>query len=271
MCSQLVWAGYKNQEIDIEGGMGIGVLPHDITIYSPLTTHINFRGVPNPVGTLDLVTAENGRVRVGGWTFDYDEPSASVDIHVYIGGDVGSPNAVGYNMGPTNTLRDDVNNTYGVIGNHGYDFIITTDKRGAQPVYVYAINKGAGGNTLLGQTTVNIGDTSPIGSFDGVVVGEWGKLTVYGWAFDYDNTSAPIDIHVYVGGEAGSPGAVGYNMGPTNTFRGDVNDVYGISGNHGYSYTINTNMRGMMPVYIYAINIGSGGNTMIGMKHVDFS
>ena len=56
-------------------------------------------------------------------------------IHIF-----GSPNAVGYNMGPTNTLRDDVNNTYGVIGNHGYDFIITTDKRGAQPVYVYALS-----------------------------------------------------------------------------------------------------------------------------------
>ena len=269
LCSQLVWAGYKNQGIDIEGGSGIGVLPYDITVDSPMTSLIDMRG--NPVGALDLVTGENGKVRVGGWAFDYDEPSASVDIHVYIGGDVGSPNAIGYNMGPTNVYRSDVNDAYGTSGTHGYDYIITTDKRGVQPVYVYAITKGPGNNTLLGQTTVNIGDTSPIGSFDGVVVGEWGEFTVYGWAFDYDNTSAPIDIHVYVGGEAGSPGAVGYNMGPTNTLRGDVNDAYGISGNHGYSYTINTNMRGMHPVYIYAINIGSGGNTMIGMKHVDFS
>ncbi len=267
LCSQLVWAGYKNQGIDIEGGSGIGVLPYDITVDSPMTSLIDMRG--NPVGTLDLVTGENGRVRVGGWAFDYDEPSASVDIHVYIGGDVGSPNAVGYNMGPTNVYRSDVNSAHGITGTHGYDFIITTDKRGPQPVYVYAITKGPGNNTLLGQTTVNIGDTSPIGSLDGVITGEWGELTVYGWAFDYDNPTASIEIHVYVGGEAGSPNAVGFNMGPTNTLRSDVNNVYGISGNHGYSYTIDTNLRGWNPVYVYAINVGSGGNTLIGMRHVE--
>ena len=156
MCSQLVWAGYKNQGIDIEGGMGIGVLPHDITIYSPLTTHINFRGVPNPVGTLDLVTGENGKVRVGGWAFDHDNPTASVDIHVYIGGEAHSPDAAGFNMGPTNTLRPDVNDVYGISGNHGFSYTIDTNMRGWKPVYIYAINIGAGGNTIIGMKHVEL-------------------------------------------------------------------------------------------------------------------
>ena len=70
MCSQLVWAGYKNQGIDIEcnGGPGgePGVTPMDITINSTAVTQIDIRtatqvlsGDFNSDGKTDILTIES--------------------------------------------------------------------------------------------------------------------------------------------------------------------------------------------------------------------
>lgn len=67
LCSQLIWAAYKNQGLDIEvnGGDGgePGVTPHDITINSSKVTHVDFRQaldtVPN--GTYYLTNYNSGR------------------------------------------------------------------------------------------------------------------------------------------------------------------------------------------------------------------
>lgn len=66
MCSQLVWAAYKNQGVDIElnGGPGgeIGVTPKDITINSTMVTHVDFRADLNtvPDGTYYLTNYKSG-------------------------------------------------------------------------------------------------------------------------------------------------------------------------------------------------------------------
>jgi len=223
-----------------------------------------------PIGNYDGASGGIGRVRVYGWAFDYDDPSASLRIHVYVGGPAGSTNAIGYDVGVTTILRNDVNRIYDITGNHGFDFTISTTKRGSQEVYVYAINVGEGSSKLLGSKTVDIPTGKPIGSYDGAVGGV-STVRVYGWAFDYDDPSASLRIHVYVGGPAGSTNAIGYDVGVTTILRNDVNNTYGISGRHGFDYTVSTTKQGEQDVYVYAINVGEGGHKLLGTKTVTIS
>ncbi len=104
---------------------------------------------------------------------------------------------------------------------------------------------------------------NPQGVLDGVSGGA-GTINVSGWAFDRDNLGAPLEIHVYIGGQSGNSNAEGHNGIIANQGRGDVNAAYGCGDYHGFSATISTNKRGQQTVYVYALNIGSGDNVLIG-------
>lgn len=103
-------------------------------------------------------------------------------------------------------------------------------------------------------TNVNI----PFGCVD-VVEGGVGRIRVRGWAIDKDNTSTSLQIHVYIGGPAGSSN-VDVHVITANKLREDVNNVYGAGKYHGFDEYIPTTKTGSQPVYCYAINIGSGSN-----------
>lgn len=119
---------------------------------------VNIKPVYNPEGCVDSVWGDVGGVHVSGWAFDRDDVNASLSIHVYIGGDVGTSGAECHIIKAGNE-RSDVGAVYlGVGNNHGYSAEISTQKTGEQPVYVYAINVGSGGNTLLGQGTADISE-----------------------------------------------------------------------------------------------------------------
>lgn len=156
LCSQLVWAGYKNQGIDIEinGGPGgePGVTPHDIAVNSSMVSQVIFR---HPIGNYEEASGGSGSVWVKGWALDNNEPSSVIQIHVYIGGAYDDPNSVGFAFF-TNVVRPDVNAVYGVTGTHGFNYTISTSKQGTQSVYVYAIPAGDGTNVCLGQFVVYI-------------------------------------------------------------------------------------------------------------------
>ncbi|MBQ4528800.1 MAG: InlB B-repeat-containing protein [Clostridia bacterium] len=97
-----------------------------------------------------------------------------------------------------------------------------------------------------------------------------GSVSVRGWAFDRDDTGTSIPIHVYIGGPAGSSNAEGYEI-TANVLREDVNNVYGVGNYHGYDAKINTNKTGNQDVYIYACNIGSGENVLLGSRTVNIT
>lgn len=110
----------------------------------------------NPQGLADSINGGLGTIHVGGWAFDKDNVNASLQLHVYIGGAAGTQGAEGHVITAGNE-RPDVGSAYPGVGNyHGYDATIQTNKRGVQPVYIYAINVGGGGNILIGQKTVTI-------------------------------------------------------------------------------------------------------------------
>ena len=110
-----------------------------------------------PTGWLDSVTSDSvGRIHVKGWTLDADSPTTSLDVHVYIGGAAGDSNAEGHVI-KANLERSDIAAAYPGAGSaHGFDAVINTSKSGNQPVYVYGINVGAGGNALLNNSGARV-------------------------------------------------------------------------------------------------------------------
>ena len=100
-----------------------------------------------PLGWLESADALNdGRIR--GWALDRAVPSTSIDVHIYF--DRGTPQVRVYGA-TTNVYRADVNATYGVTGNHGYDFAIPSVLIDGYPhtVEVFAIDPHNTGNPLL--------------------------------------------------------------------------------------------------------------------------
>lgn len=111
----------------------------------------------------------------------------------------------------------------------------------------------------------------PTGCFDSVSSGSNNSVSVSGWAYDGDNTGKQIDVHVYVGGPAGSSSAYGVNLGAANAYRPDVHKAYKCGNYHGFSktFSVPASYGGTtQTVYVYAINIGGGSNKLIGTKSV---
>jgi hypothetical protein len=143
-----------------------------------------------PFGNFEGVVRAPGGVRVSGWTIDPDTASP-IDVHVYIDGAfAGAARA--------DRPRPDVgaaNPGYG--DNHGFDFIAPAPA-GDHTVCVWAINVGQGwDNPQIGCRTISVA-AEPFGNFESVAPALAGAR-VTGWTIDPD-TSAAIDVHVYVDG-----------------------------------------------------------------------
>lgn len=110
---------------------------------------------------------------------------------------------------------------------------------------------------------------NPEGCLDSVEGGA-GFIKVAGWGLDRDNSSAAIEIHVYIGGSAGESGAEGHRIYADKS-RQDVDNAVHCGANHGFEDSIATNKRGEQDVWVYAINIGSGDNTCLGKRTVTIS
>lgn len=116
----------------------------------------------NPQGVLDGVVGGEGTITISGWAFDADDLNSALEIHVYIGGRSGDLSAEGHNGIIANASRSDVNDVYGCGNNHGFYATITTNKRGSQPIYVYALNVGGGDNVQIGEGTVTVSEDTNV-------------------------------------------------------------------------------------------------------------
>ena len=105
-------------------------------------------GGSNPQGCIDAISAGAGSVYVSGWAFDRDNLPESLQVNVYIGGELHQICA--------NVSRTDVDAYYNVGEFHGFNTSISTSKTGWQEVAIYAINIGGGDHTYLGCSTVYI-------------------------------------------------------------------------------------------------------------------
>ena len=100
----------------------------------------------------------------------------------------------------------------------------------------------------------NQADRVPIGVLDAA-----NCSIIGGWAFDLDTSSGEIAVHIYKDGPAGSGSFLTYTS--TTGYRPDVNRVYGISGNHGYTVSTPQSLFDGRPhsIYVYGINSNPAG------------
>lgn len=222
--------------------------------------------VNNPIGNIDTASGGNGTMHFTGWAFDADNSNAPLEIHIYVGGPAGSGSVQAVQGFTANLASDDVNRAYGISGNHRFDATLEVPSLvGTHMVYVYAINIGSGNHTVLFADNITVTGHNPLANYEAVEA-QPGKVHVVGWTFDEDDPGKSLDVHVYIGGPAGS-GAPCYPI-KADKERSDVNKAFGISGNHGFDAWIDTDKTGDREIYVYPINVGGGVNACIGNKLV---
>ncbi|WP_237739287.1 hypothetical protein [Microbacterium yannicii] len=100
---------------------------------------------------------------------------------------------------------------------------------------------------------------SPIGNLE-ILESLPGELRVAGWAID-PHTADPIEVHVYAG-DVGTPFVADRD-------RPDVGSAYPSAGSrHGFDQRIPVSAPGATNVCAYAINVGPGGNKLLGCRTV---
>ena len=211
------------------------------------------QGVDNsPLGSIDTVKTNPATVTISGWTFD-PETSASIDIHAYVGGPVGTGAWGG--VFKADKVRDDIAQRWPGYGSrHGFEVNLPVTPT-PRDVCLYAYNVGQGGNTFLGCRTVSKPTGVPIGNVEASSL-SGRTATITGWALDPDIT-ASIPVHAYVNGGWG--GAF-----TANTPRADVGRVYsGYGDAHGFTAKVNVPV-GTSQVCIFGINDGLDGNPQLG-------
>ena len=226
----------------------------------------------NPCGSIEAIEETPEGVRLSGWVFDPDAPRESAEVHVYIGGPAGSSQAHNVYKLIANQERADVGKKYPNAGNyHGYSGIIPIT--GTEYIYIYFFNIGKGENVFLGSPQVTAKSDNPVGenhnpcgSIEAIEETPEG-VHLSGWVFDPDAPRESAEVHVYVGGPAGSSQAHNVYKLIANQERADVGKKYPNAGNyHGYSGIIP--ITGTEYIYIYFFNIGKGENVFLGSPQV---
>jgi GH25 family lysozyme M1 (1,4-beta-N-acetylmuramidase) len=231
---------------------------------------------PAPTGsydTLGVVQAPGAaRLQVTGWTLDRAAPATSTPVHVYVRSPDGSN--VGYAF-TADKFRPDVNQALGTLGNHGFNVQIDVLRTGTYSVCAYAIPVAplSLGNTALGCTSVTVTQTPPpLGYMDSAriqSVNGQDSIVVDGWTFDPAIPAASNPVHIYVTYPDGK--RIGYAFAADRS-RPDVNQVFRILGNHGFSTSTPLTQRGLYTVCSYGIGIAEfgSGNPLLGCKSLSY-
>ncbi len=156
-----LWSGrrlrqYRGGHNERYGGVTINI---DNDYVAGATAGSSSPSPDDPKGGYDSVDSPGrGQVRIVGWAFDPDAPTATLAITAYVGGKAGGRGAKRYDLGAVADLpRSDVGTAHPEAGeDHGFDATFITTKTGKQPVCLYAVNVGAGSDRRLGCKTVEI-------------------------------------------------------------------------------------------------------------------
>ncbi len=203
-----------------------------------------------PRGTVEKCEMQNGKLFIGGWAYDPNEPSKSIRIDVYSGN-------TSLKSITANVYREDVNKARGISGNHGFNALIDIPS-GNHNIIIYAINSAGGSknNKGLGAFSINNSgsstptDSLPVGDYTYCEIRE-GKPFVGGWAYDPDESSKSIAVDIYVNGTM-------LKGIPADVYREDVNKAKGITGNHGFQAYLDL-APGTYSIELWAINSANNG------------
>jgi hypothetical protein len=141
---------------------GIGFRDHLVALSSPPANQL-------PVGTFDVLKADGFTMQ--GWSYDPDGTSTSNTVRIFVNGPAGSGTQIFSNT--TSILRTDINSSFGITGNHGFEFAIPTQYRDgvAHSYYAYGIDiNDSSKSTLLTNSprsfTVSSGATPVVGDIN---------------------------------------------------------------------------------------------------------
>lgn len=206
----------------------------------------------DPIGQVDQVTVEPGRVTARGWAVDADVATSPIIVQMFVDGSA-------FAMAWANAERPDVGDAYPAFGRtHGYSLSMSAPA-GPHTVCVYAVNEGPGTSTSLGCRSVGIPGNDPVGQVDRVTA-EPGRVVAEGWAADPDSAE-PVIVQAYVDWRANAVGRAGEP-------RPDVARVLPWAGaSRGYSVVVDA-QPGDHTVCVYAVNVGAGASRQIGCRRV---
>lgn len=111
--------------------------------------------IPAPDGRLDVAQGGLGTVTLKGWAYDPNDPSKTVAVDMYIGGNPGDANAEKHRV-LADQPREDVNSARGIEGDHGFDVTIPVAKSGNQTINMYVLGLTSGNNKLVASKDVSI-------------------------------------------------------------------------------------------------------------------
>lgn len=219
--------------------------------------------VRNAFGFLDSVGSATGQLIAAGWAANPNNPSESVQIHVYDSGPSGTRGYAGFSAAGN---RPDIAAAFAGYGAaHGYLVAIPSIEQGLHSVCSYAITTGGGaGHTLLGCRQVQV--RNAFGSYDTLSI-SGSTIVTSGWALNPNRPPEHVEIHIYDTSASGTRGYAGFL---SSGDRPDVAAVYGGYGpDHGFKTQIPTVEKGRHDVCAYAITTGGGaGNTLLGCKSI---
>lgn len=112
---------------------------------------------------------------------------------------------------------------------------------------------------VIGPVGAQTGSSAPRGWVDRIQAVN-GGIDIAGWAVDMDRPSDAVTVHVYANG-----GYVDGRRASAN--RPDVNAALGVTGGHGFGWTVPLG-AGFWDVCVYAIGVGGGGDTNLGCRSV---
>jgi hypothetical protein len=219
----------------------------NVTITAPPVTAVITTG--NPLGRLAGVSLDGQDVRVTGWSFDPDAPTAPATVRIV---------ADGKELGSVVATDDyaDVQKYFPYAGSaHGFTWRGILP-HGSYDLCLWGVDQGAGSDTSLGCTAVTVeGDpaSNPRGVLDDLVINPDGTVTVDGWAYDPDVPTAATTVRIFRGStkvadvvaNGDRPGLSSYDA---HAAAGDA---------HGYEWT-GRFPAGAQTICAYAINVKYG-------------
>ena len=212
-------------------------------------------GSTDVIGVADVVEADG---RVTGWAQVPSFTGHPIETVIYADGDATTGDMLFTSR--ANLTRDDVVAATGVVGSHGFEFLVPESLMNAKPhsLTLYAI--GVHGLQPLSDSprTFALASPTPMGVVDVVDAGG----TLSGWALVPVKAPASIDVDLYLDGPEGTGALLGTVH--ADRPRGDVNQATGYAGDHGFAFTVPDSARDGHAHQLFVYARGPRGTMMIG-------
>ena len=211
-----------------------------------------------PTGSVTTYKGCKNAIYVDGTASDADVPGQSISVDVYV-----------KQSGSTiKTLR------LTTIASTGrFAGFVSGLAAGNYDVTVYALNNSGSNNPDIGTQSdvmvISTNDTQPTGALNDCTGGN-GSVHFRGWSFDYDDPAWSPRVYIYyrTHGSSGDYTELGYF--DTTIERADVNEDYGLTGNHGFEGYLPV-AAGTYDFRIYFQNNSGSNNSSVTQENITVS